>query len=315
MITLGNDITINPNIELLSPQTHKNITVIPLKTERTYIDILTLKKGLELGLVKVSECPQSQVNTLVVTNASVTPLILIDGEEIVGGDQNRIVNSTVVIDARSKMKISVSCTEKNRWAYKSEFKQSDYMANHRTRVAKEYASRDSEHFQNVIWSSIDMLEHENSFSSPTAAMEESYENLKINHDKIIKEFDIVKDQNGIIVIIDGKIEGFELFLSSEIYKEFHEKILKSYLIDAEINENQYPVNIDAAQDALDKAYDSSFTEKETKGLEKAYTFENQDGLGTLYAYNDKIIHWSYFKKMEEIIKDEIIENTALESDI
>ena len=146
-------------------------------------------------------------------------------------------------------------------------------------------------------------------------MEESYENLKINHNKIIKEFDIVKDQNGIIVIIDGNVEGFEVFLSSEIYKEFHKKILKSYLIDAKINENQYPVNIDAAQDALDKAYESSFTEKETKGLEKAYTFENQDGLGTLYAYNDKIIHWSYFKKMEEIIKDEIIENTALESDI
>ena len=42
---------------------------------------------------------------------------------------------------------------------------------------------------------------------------------------------------------------------------------------------------------------------------------NQDGLGTLYAYNDKIIHWSYFKKMEEIMDDEIIKNTALESDI
>ena len=244
-----------------------------------------------------------------------TPLILIDGEEVVGGDQNRIVNATILIDAKSEMGIPVSCTEKGRWGYKSEFKQSHYIANYKTRRAKEYASRSQHHYQDVIWSSIHDLEVENAFASPTSAMEESYENLKINHDKFIKEFDIVKDQNGIIIIIDGKIEGFEVFLNSEIYKEFHEKILKSYLIDAEINENQYPVNIGAAQDALDKAYESSFTEKETRGLEKAYTFENQDGLGTLYAYNDKIIHWSYFKKMEEIMDDEIIENTALESDI
>ena len=315
MITLGNDVNINPNIELLSPQTYKNITIIPLKTERTYIDILTLKKGLELGLVKVSECPQSQVNTLIVKNVSVTPLILIDGEEIVGGDQNRIVNSTIVVNAKSKMKIPVSCTEKNRWAYKSEFKQSNYIANHRTRLAKEYASRESEHFQDVIWSSIDRLEDENSFTSPTAAMEESYENLKINHNKIIKEFEIIKDQNGVIIIIDGEVEGFEVFLNSEIYKEFHEKILKSYLIDAEINDTQYPINIDAAQYIIDRAYESSFTEKENKGLENAYAFENQDGLGTLYAYKDKIIHWSYFKKAEEMINDELIEDTALQSDI
>ena len=57
MITLGNDVTINPNIELLSPQTHKNITVIPLKTERTYIDILTLKKALNWVLSKSANVP------------------------------------------------------------------------------------------------------------------------------------------------------------------------------------------------------------------------------------------------------------------
>ena len=56
MITLGNDISINPDIELLTPQVHENVAIIPLKTKRTYIDILTLKKGLELGLVQVKEC-------------------------------------------------------------------------------------------------------------------------------------------------------------------------------------------------------------------------------------------------------------------
>ena len=55
---------LNVEIELLTPQVHENMAIIPLKTEKnTKIDLLTLKKGLELGLANVKECEQSQVNT------------------------------------------------------------------------------------------------------------------------------------------------------------------------------------------------------------------------------------------------------------
>ena len=307
--------TIGTNIKLLEPQVHENLAIIPLKTEKTYIDILTLKKGLELGLAEVKECDTSQVNTLIVKNKAVTPLILIDGEEVVGGDQNRIVNATILIDAKSEMGIPVSCTEKGRWAYKSEFKQSDYIANYNTRRAKEYASRKSHSFQDVIWSSINDLEVENAFSSPTSAMEESYENLKINHKKIIKEFDIVPGQNGVLVIVDGEIKGFELFLNSEIYKEFHEKILKSYLIDSKIENKTFTINIDAVKAVINDALNTTFEKKQNHGVEQAFEFENDAGLGTLYTYQNQIIHLSYFKKLEDIVDDEINEDIPLETDV
>jgi hypothetical protein len=309
MMTLGKD------IELLKPQVHENMAVIPLKTERSYIDVLTLKKGLELGLAEVKECENSQVNTLIVKNRAVTPLILIDGEEVVGGDQNRIVNATILIGAESNMAIPVSCTEKGRWGYKSEFKQSNYIANYNTRRAKEYASRKHHHFQDVIWSSINDLEVENSFASPTSAMEESYENLKIDHNKIVSEFDIVPGQNGVLIIVDGEIKGFELFLNSEIYKEFHAKILKSYLIDSKIENKTFTINVDAAQMVINNAFASTFEKKQNNGVEEAFEFENDEGLGTLYTYKDHIIHLSYFKKLDDIIEDEVGENIPLETDI
>ena len=306
---------LDKNIELLDPQVHENLAIIPLKTERTYIDILTLKKGLELGLAEVKECENSQVNTLIVKNNAVTPLILIDGEEVVGGDQNRIVNATILIDAKSRMEIPVSCTEKGRWAYKSEFKQSNYIANYKTRRAKEYASRSSHSYQDVIWSSINNLEAENAFASPTSAMEESYEHLKANHNQILKEFEVVPGQNGVLVIVDGEIAGFELFLNSEIYKEFHEKILKSYLIDSKIENKTFTINVEAARAVINNALDSTFEEKKNNGIEEAFEFENDEGIGTLYSYKDKIIHLSYFKKLEDIIEDEINEDISLETDI
>lgn len=315
MMILGNGHNLNPNIELLEPQVYKNIAVVPLKTKKNYIDLLTLKKGFELGLVEVKECDSSQVNTLIVKNNAVTPLILVDGEEVVGGDQNRIVNTTILVAPKTEMKIPVSCSEKNRWAYKSKFKQSDYIANFNTRLAKESASRKSESFQDIVWSSIDELQEENNYISPTTAMEESYENLKLDHNKIINEFNIINGQTGILIIVDDEIKGFELFLNHNIYREFHEKILKSYIIDLEINDNPIMINFETIHEIFNNLYDSSFEKRENNGLEEVYTFENSKGIGTVYLFENNIIHWSYFAKETDYNNDEMTEDNGLKSDI
>ncbi|WP_406535110.1 ARPP-1 family domain-containing protein [Methanobrevibacter sp.] len=306
---------LNVDIELLTPQVHENMAIIPLKTAKNYnIDLLTLEKGIELGLVNVKECEQSQVNTLIVENRSVTPLILIDGEEVVGGDQNRIVSETIIIAPRSSMKIPVNCSEQGRWAYKKEFMHSDYIANYKTRRAKEFARRKNHSVQHTVWSSIHDVEKDYSFASPTSALSESYDNLRKNHNEIVKSFEIAKGQNGVLVIVDGEIKGFEVFLNSDIYKQFHEKIIKSYLIDSKLGDSVFAVNVDEAENVIKNATDSSFEKKETKGLEESYEFENDSGLGVISLYENEIIHWSYFKKTEELSNDEILD-AELESEI
>ena len=307
--------TLGKNIELLKPQHYENIALIPLKSPKNYIDLITLEKGFDLGLVKVKECETSEVNTLIVKNRAVTPLILIDGEEVIGGDQNRIVNSTILIEAESEMKIPVSCTEKGRWEYKSEFTDSDYIANYNTRRNKEYASRGGVSFQSAVWSSIDTLEEEISFKSETTAMSESYENLRSKHEEIIENLPVVKGQTGVLIIVNGEIQGFELFLNSEIYRQFHKKILKSYLIDSKIENKTFAVNTDAAFDVIKNVFASNFEKRDSFGIEEAFEFDNDEGIGSMYSFKNQIIHLSYFKKLEKNINDEAGENIALESDI
>lgn len=300
---------INTDFELLAPQSHENITVIPIKTDvNSKVDILTLKKGMELGLVEVKELEHSTVNTLTVKNNAVTPLLLIDGEEVLGGDQNRIVNATAIIAANSQTNISVSCTERGRWGYKSEFKSSPYIANYRTRLSKQRAIHSNQSVQDEVWSSINDLEVDCCISSPTSAMSESYENQKANLDEVLESFTIEDGQNGILIMVDGEIKGFEILLNSQIYKDFHKKIIKSYIIDAEIKESIFTVNVDEARTVMENAIDSTFEAKKTEGLEKSYEFENDTGIGTLHTFEDEIIHWSYFTKEDSTKKDEIFES-------
>lgn len=291
---------IMPEIELLTPQSHGNIAVIPLKTPKNYLDMLTLKKGIELGLVEVKECEQSTVNTLIVKNNAVTPLLLVDGEEVIGGDQNRIINSTMIIAPQSETKVSVSCSERGRWAYKDEFRSSVHIADYNTRRRKMHAIRHNRPVQSEVWASIDSLEERRDFRSPTSAMSESYENKRIDLNEMIKSFEIVDGQTGILIIANGEIKGFEILLNSEIYRDFHEKILKSYLIDVDDENSTFTIDTDMAKAVIGSAMDCEFEQKPSFGLEKSYEFENENGFGKVYEYEDSIVHFSYFKNLEDV---------------
>lgn len=286
--------------ELLGEEVHKNVAAIPIKTPINHkVDLLTLKKGFELGLVDVKECEQSTVNTIIVENKSVAPLLLVDGEEIVGGDQNRIMDATILIAPESEMKVPVNCTEHGRWGYVSDFKQSKNIANYRTRLAKHHAFRSKGNVQKAVWDSIDELEVSRSFSSPTQAMSESYENAKSDLSEFMEVFEVVEGQTGVAVMIDGEVKGFEVFLNSEIYREYHEKILKSYLINAEVNDNVFAIDRDAIRSIIDGALNDEFEEVKNEGLESRFEIKSEDGVGSCYTFKDELIHMSYFVGSDE----------------
>jgi hypothetical protein len=94
------------------------------------IEYSTMSEGINNGLVKITEIDESgSVPTLSITNNGDLPVLLFDGEELEGAKQNRILNTTILIPEHSKHKIPVSCTEEDRWHYKSPvFKDSDNIA-------------------------------------------------------------------------------------------------------------------------------------------------------------------------------------------
>lgn len=127
------------HLSLAKRQDYENITVVPILSDTdTPFDVLDLKKGLKMGLVTIGECDSTNVEKVKLKNNSVSPLILLDGEEIAGSLQNRIVAQTMIIPPKSEMEIPVNCSEKGRNEYKSEFQYSDYIANSNTRRKKAY---------------------------------------------------------------------------------------------------------------------------------------------------------------------------------
>jgi hypothetical protein len=100
-----------------------NLVMFPLvgdaraESEPSY---LTLDDSLAAGWTVVTEVSeQGRVPELKVVNRGPKPTLIIDGEELLGAKQNRVVNLTILVAAKPELTIPVSCVEAGRWTMRS----------------------------------------------------------------------------------------------------------------------------------------------------------------------------------------------------
>jgi len=126
--------------KVLDPIRHGNLTVFPVVAAKSYPtgEFLTLDEGLRSGEVVVTEAgnvqglirrhqmPEvrhdgAQVNRLVLVNNSRRPLLLLAGEIVSGGKQDRVIGKDRIVPPESEpVDLSVFCVEPGRWVATSE---------------------------------------------------------------------------------------------------------------------------------------------------------------------------------------------------
>lgn len=108
-------------VSLGEVQTFANLQITPLLAANTGIaDYMTLSEAQVLGLAVVTEVSDSgSVPTLLLENTADKAVFLLDGEELVGAKQNRILNLTLLVPAKTTMEIPVSCVEQGRWSHRT----------------------------------------------------------------------------------------------------------------------------------------------------------------------------------------------------
>ena len=102
-------------------QSFKNLSIYPLlSTYSSGLEYLLLDEALAGGFMEVVELDNDgSVRELKVVNKSPEMILILDGEELVGAKQNRIVNTTILVQANTTIVIPVSCVEHGRWSYDS----------------------------------------------------------------------------------------------------------------------------------------------------------------------------------------------------
>ena len=303
------EVTASSGYKVLEPIRHGNLTVFPVVSAKSYPtgEFLTLDEGLRSGEVVVTEAGRvqglirrhplpsirydgAQVNRLVLVNNSKRPLLLLAGEIVTGGKQDRVIGKDRIVPPESDpIDLGVFCVEPGRWVATSEhFGASEAMygsagGSSAARVpmammaqpsvrAKAMGDKD----QNEVWDEVrkqrEAVRVEMEASAPTAAGvvagTSSYAKLMENED-VKKQVDAVakpievnyqslirqlRERNavGVVAAVNGRIVWADVFASTELLEKYWPKLVRSYASEAVVTRaKDIEVSVSRAQAFLE----------------------------------------------------------------
>ena len=276
---------------VLAPISHGNLTIFPVVAFSTHdtSEFLTLDEGLRSGDIIVTEAGRIQplvrrgvrpipigggeVNRLVLINNSDRPLLLLAGEIVTGGKQDRVIGKDRLVPAHSDpIDLSVFCVEPGRWTeVSSNFKgMSSQMAQPSVRNRAMVAQN-----QQAVWDSVRSAQAGvvgGPLPSPAAAevrgttsyarvmdnaevkrqVDEIAAPVQRDYQRLIRDLR-ARNAVGVVAAVNGRIIWADVFASTPLLEKYWPKLVRSYAAEAYIVRTASFAKPDtrAAQDFLD----------------------------------------------------------------
>jgi len=269
-------------------------------------EYILLKDAIEEKQITITEVSQrGSVPTLKVVNKSPQFVLLLDGEALVGAKQNRVLNTSILVNGNSEIVIPVSCTEQGRWAYTSPvLSHADLIMSHRGRAGKAHGVTGSLHAgrghtsdQRRVWTRIRGMHREAGSSSPTHSMHDVYTAKMKDLSMHMQAFQPVPQQRGSLVFINGDPVGLDIVSNETAYESLHSNLIKSYAIDAILlkKEDDGDPTIEKASSFLEEARGSEKSKFDAVDQGQEYRIEGASIVGYALVFKMSVIHLALFK--------------------
>lgn len=307
MLTLQEEFS---QVEIGQSSQFRNLTLFPLWRRcapSRQADYLLLEDGIAQGKVRVSEIHAGgSVSELRLENNAELAVLLIDGEELIGAKQNRVLNVTILAPAKQTTVIPVSCVEAGRWRMSSaELKTADHMMYsfgrgeqlaYVTESMRSNGTRKSN--QAAVWRNIADKAMRLKAASPTGAMADIYERYAGAVEEFARAFAWQEGQCGVAFALSGRILGLEIFDRPEVMRKFFQKLVRSYALDAldaDLTTNE-PTSVEAVCALVTQIGAAQSFSKQALGLGKDVRFNGSEISGAaLWAY-ERYVHICTFAK-------------------
>jgi hypothetical protein len=293
-----------PAIRIGEPVRHESLTVFPLFTEpHGQIDYLLADEAIQAGAVSVQEVSEGgSVPDLLVENSGDARVLFLEGEELVGAKQNRILNTSVLLPARSKVKVPVSCVERGRWSYISRYfgsagRHSSSKLRHalKSSVSESLAGGAGHRSdQGTVWEEVDKQQAALGVSSPTAAMADSFVAHQRQIDAYAERFPYPEGAAGLAVAVGDKVVAVDLFDKPATCRKVWRRLLSGFLLEAvEPSAGAGQVTQPAVEGRLAALRDSPWEKVQPVGDGEEYRGKSDDGSqASALALGDSLVHGS-----------------------
>lgn len=225
-----------------APVAFGGLTVVPLVRHGAADPAWsTLDEALASQVLEAAEVTEGgAVPFIQVVNRGGEAVLLLDGEEMVGAKQDRILNTSILVAAGVSLRIPVSCVEQGRWGYRSRRFGSAgrtlYASLRSQKAAQVYASLSTGHGhaanQGDIWSALHEKARAYGVESRTAAMGDVFEARSDRLAEYGRTLAPVEGQVGAIMYGARAWWGLELLAGPALFGKAWPRLLSGYAMDA-----------------------------------------------------------------------------------
>jgi hypothetical protein len=212
-----------PEIHLGRPQGLGPLTVFPLWTAVPPFTDLMTAGDIQIG---VTELPQPDYTRVVISNPGSTPVLVLEGELLVGGMQHRILAGDVVVAPKSSVTVPVMCVERGRWDGDRRHAHTNDRVALSIRAAVTGAEETAA--QSEVWNRVSHLEGLYGSSATSSYLD--VEAAAVNLPPV--SYQPLPGQQGVLVGAAGYPAIVELFPSTRDIRRSIEALLRSVMLEA-----------------------------------------------------------------------------------
>lgn len=298
------------SVQFSEVQRYKNIAILPLVAEDGAFRYRTLGEALATSDLSITEVSTvGSVPELLAANRGDSPVLLLDGEELAGAKQNRVLNTSILLKERSETRVPVSCTEQGRWSYASPvFGESGNVMAQRARASK---SRSVSHSLQVsagyhsdqgdVWDKINHLQAQACCQSPTSAMNDVFTAYQSDLRRCEDIFLCLPNQVGLFAFTDGAPAGFDLLSLRSAYAQIQAKLVRSYALESLIKSpNTAPPPPDRSFTSMASIFLKQVSRAEERrfpsvGYGQDCRYQHPSVAGAALIHAREVIHGAFFR--------------------
>jgi hypothetical protein len=291
-----------PSVRVGSSVTYDKLTVFPLFLEAPAKPHYRLsEEALADGSAVVEEVTEGgSVPNLAVDNKGETLVLFVEGQELRGAKQNRVLNTSVLIAAKTRTVLPVSCVEQGRWRYVSKnFTSSDYHCSAKMRRVLKKSVNDStmsggghNSDQGAVWTEVSRQMSSTGSASPTMAMADTMTTHKPYIDRHVAEVPYTEGAAGLAVVVGGKIVSVDLFDAPETCRKVWPRVISGMAMDAMEEQTAAPVSTDEVSAALASLSGEPWKSVPAAGAGEEQRSESAKWHGSVLTLNGNIVHGS-----------------------
>ena len=289
--------TLTPDLILDEPQVAGPLAVFPVLGVPSTLAFRSFAQAVGLGAFVKEHDEGAQVRELVFGNPTDQPVLLLEGEEVLGAQQNRTFDVSILAPAGGHLRVPVSCMEQGRWdgARAAEhFAPAPQTADPAMRRAKRLRTNAvGRADQGEVWDGVVARMAAHSVDSESAAMHDVYEGRRQDLAVLAGAVFPVPDQIGAVATVAGRPVALDVVTCAGVFADLFPRLAQGYALEA-IDKHSVAVDRDRVERFVRAATAAPRARAQAPGIGEAFAISTATVSGGGVVHDGELIQLSAF---------------------